>query len=100
MKTYKAVILSLAIAISLPSMTHITPAHAKSCLGHAQQHKAIKSGKVKRFGVVAKVVSQRLNATVVNGQLCKRGGRLVYILSVINQHGQTRRAIVDAKSGR
>lgn len=100
MKTFNAIIVSFAIAASLPSVTHVSHAHAKACLGPAQQQLAINHGKAKRFGVIAKDVSKRLNATVLNGQLCKRGGRLVYILTVINHRGKTKRAVVDAKSGR
>lgn len=100
MKTLYAIILSFLIAISLLGVTSITPAYAEKCLGPAQQQQAINSGKANRFGVIAKSVSKRLNATVLNGQLCTHNGRLVYILTVINKHGQTQRAVVDAKSGR
>lgn len=88
------------IAGILSGPSYITPAHAKACLGPAQQQKVIRSGKAKRFGIVARNVSKRLKGTVVNGKLCKHSGRLVYILTVINKKGQARRVVVDARRGR
>lgn len=99
MKTYTAIILSLAITGSLLTSTFVARAHGLKCLVPAQAQKAINSGKAKRFGVIAHSVSKRLKGTVLNGQLCRRKGRLVYILTVINAKGQTKRVIVDAKKG-
>ena len=73
---------------------------AQSCLGPAEQQQAINNGDARRFGEIAAIVSRRLNGTVYNGELCRRNGSLVYILTVVKNNGLAMRTVVDAKSGR
>ncbi len=99
MKTFTLLLFfSLFLNVFFPFQEN--KAHAQTCLGPAQQQQAISSGKAKRFGVVARLVSNRLNSNVIGGQLCHRGNRLVYILTIVKTNGQAGRVIVDARSGR
>jgi len=100
MKTINIIIVLLALFTGLANAGLIVPARAQGCLGPAEQQQAINSGQARRFGVIAQSVSKRLNGTVLDGQLCRKGGRLVYILTVVKKNGQTTRTIVDAQSGR
>lgn len=100
MKLIFAIIIVLAAMFSPPNLGGISHAHAQQCLNPAEQRKAISNGKAKRFGVVASQVSKRLQGTVYNGELCRRGGQLVYILTIVKKNGVAVRTVVDAKSGR
>lgn len=100
MKTINIIIVLATLSAGFLAAGTVVPAHAQACLGPAQQQQAINSGQASRFGVIADSVSKRLNGTVLNGQLCQRGGKLVYILTVVKKNGQASRIIVDAKSGR
>ncbi|MEP1443000.1 MAG: hypothetical protein ABJK39_08325 [Hyphomicrobiales bacterium] len=53
--------------------------HAQSCLNPAEQRKAVSSGAVRPFGAIASQVRGEL----VNARLCKSGGRLVYVVTVL-----------------
>lgn len=100
MKTMFLSLLVLAGALMPLSLEVTGKAHAQACLGPAEQHAAIMSGQARRFGEIAAIVSKNLNGTVYNGELCRRGDRLVYILTVVKKNGTAVRTVVDAKSGR
>lgn len=72
-----------------------TDAFAQGCLGPGQQRKAISSGQARPFGSIA----SRIGGELVGARLCQRGGRLVYIVTILRGNRRVD-AIFDAKSGR
>lgn len=100
MKKTHLSILALASTLLSLSLDVTGGAQAQACLGPTEQHEAIMSGKARRFGEIAAIVSKNLNGTVYDGELCRRGDVLVYILTVVKKNGTAVRTVVDAKSGR
>lgn len=81
--------------LALAGMTLASPAMA-NCLSGAEARSAVSSGQALPLGNVA----GGLGGEVVKAQLCRRGGKLVYVVGVLQSSGQVVRKVVDAKSGR
>ena len=71
------------------------PSYAQACLAPAQQREAVASGAARPFGAIA----SKLRGELVNARLCKQGGGLVYVVTVLR--GSKRVDVrFDARSGR
>ena len=55
------------------------PSYAQSCLNPAQQRQAVASGAARPFGAIA----SKVRGELVNARLCKSGGGLVYVVTVL-----------------
>ena len=86
---------AFAIFVTLFIFEGVQPSYAQSCLGPSQQRKAVASGAARPFGAIA----SKLRGELVNARLCKRGGGLVYVVTVL--HGSKRvDAVFNARNGR
>ncbi|MCA1241365.1 PepSY domain-containing protein [Stappia stellulata] len=65
------------------------------CLSQPQARAAVSSGQALPLGRVAGAVG----GEIVRADLCREGGRLVYVLSVLSG-GRVDTRVVDAQSGR
>ena len=86
-RLYSGVLAVAAVLWSTPSMAE--------CLSGAQARQAVQSGEAQPLGSVA----GGLGGEVVKAQLCRQGGRLVYVIGVLQKNGQVVRRTVDARSG-
>ena len=84
-----------AAAIAVCLVLSGLPAQAQGCLSQGEARQAVQSGQA--------VSLSRLRAgipgEVLSAQLCRAGGGLVYIVSVLGDGGQVKRMQVDAQSG-
>ena len=86
---------AFAIFVTLFIFEGAAPSHAQSCLNPAQQRKAVASGAARPFGAIA----SKLRGELVNARLCKRGGGLIYVVTVLR--GSKRVDVVfNARNGR
>lgn len=66
-----------------------------ACLSQSEARTAVSSGEARPLGSIAGAVS----GEIVRADLCREGGRLVYVLSVLTG-GRVANMVVDARSGR
>lgn len=83
-------ILALALALVVPA----TAASAQ-CLSQQETRAAVQSGDARPFGSLAGAV----NGEILRAELCREGGRLVYVLSVLLPDQRLQERIIDARSG-
>lgn len=95
MKKFFAYCVLLGILATPPYFAGGSQAYALSCLGPAQQRAAVASGDARPFGAIA----SGLHGELVNARLCKQGGRLIYVVTVLR--GNKRVDVVfNARNGR
>jgi len=71
------------------------------CFTEAEQRAAVASHRALPLAVVIKSVNRhRIKRDVVRVQLCRRGERLVYVLTMLTPSGKVVRAAVDAVNGK
>lgn len=85
----------LALAALLVTSAVPGAAAAAACLTQQEQRAAIRAGTVVRPGMVRRNVPGEL----LNLKLCDRGGRLVYLATVMRANGTIRTMVIDAASG-
>lgn len=83
-----ALALIAGLIIALPTFAQA------QCLSQAEARAAVSSGQVLPLGRVAGAVG----GEIVRADLCREGGRLVYVLSVLSG-GRVDTRVVDARSG-
>ncbi|WP_349360089.1 hypothetical protein [Stappia sp.] len=83
-----ALLLALALGFGATG-----PALAE-CLGAGAARAAVASGEALPLGSIA----GRLGGEIVRADLCRQGGRLVYVLSVLVS-GRVSERVVDARTG-
>ena len=81
----------LAVALAFSATTGAEAA----CLSQSEARAAVSSGEARPLGSIAGAVS----GEIVRADLCREGGRLVYVLSVLTG-GRVANMVVDARSGR
>ena len=81
-------------AIVAAAMVFSTAATAE-CLSGAEARQAVQNGQARSLASV----TGGLGGEVVKAQLCRQGGRLVYVIGVLQSNGQVVRRTVDARSG-
>lgn len=85
----------LIVSLALFGLVMTAGPAAANCLSGAQARAAVQSGEAAPLRSVAGGVG----GEVVKAQLCRRGGRLVYVVGVLQRNGQVVRRVIDARSG-
>lgn len=77
---------------------------ARSCLSKEEQRMAILHGQAVTLATAIRSVRGSVRGRgvreVVKARLCRDGGRLVYLLTVLARDGKVTRASVDASTGK
>jgi hypothetical protein len=89
-----AILLALTTLVGVP-VAGPGPAAAAECLSGAERRQAVQSGQAMRPGQLRRAVQGEM----IDLKLCWRGGRLVYVATVLGAGGAVRRLTVDAFSG-
>ena len=85
---------------------HAAPADAaghprRACLTKAEQRAAVASHRAISLGRAIKSARRHgHHGEALRARLCHRGGRLVYVLTLLPRNGKVRRVTVDAANGR
>lgn len=90
---FVAVFFFLAGPIGVGTM----PAHAQNCLSQSEARAAVASGQAAPLSSF--VGSLRSTGQVVSSCLARSGGRLVYVVSIVQSNGQVTQVAIDAKTG-
>ena len=70
------------------------------CLDKAEQRAAVASHRAIPLALAIRSLHERARRTeVVRADLCQRGGRLVYVLTLLPRSGKVTRAVIDAGNG-
>lgn len=89
-KTSRRAALALATVLAL-----LAPAAAQAqCLSQSQARQAVQAGEARPLGSIA----GSAGGEIVRAELCRQGGRLVYVLSVLDG-GRVKERVIDARSG-
>jgi hypothetical protein len=71
-----------------------------ACLDKAEQRAAVASHRAIPLALAIRSLHERGRRTeVVRADLCQRGGRLVYVLTLLPRSGKVTRAVIDAGNG-
>jgi len=90
----------LLLALGLPALAAEVPAHRGTCLSKAEQRAAVAAHRAIPLGRAIKSLrAHGHRAEVVRARLCRRGDRLVYVLTLLARSGKVIRASVDAANG-
>lgn len=75
----------------------VTP---RACLNRAEQRAAVAAQKAVPLAAAIKALRERgQRGEVVRADLCNRGEKLVYVLTLLARSGKVTRATVDAANG-
>lgn len=89
-KTSRCAAVVLATVLAL-----LAPAAAQAqCLSQSQARQAVQTGEARPLGSIA----GSAGGEIVRAELCRQGGRLVYVLSVLDG-GRVKERVIDARSG-
>jgi uncharacterized membrane protein YkoI len=98
-----AVLLCAALlsgTLGRPASAADAPPHRGTCLTKAEQRAAVAGHRAVPLGQAIKSVRSRgQRAEVVRARLCRRGEKLVYVLTLLARNGKVTRASVDAANG-
>ncbi|MGA7971586.1 MAG: hypothetical protein WCA36_02170 [Pseudolabrys sp.] len=73
----------------------------RACLTKAEQRAAVASHRAISLGRAIKSAHRHgHHGEALRARLCHRGGRLVYVLTLLPRNGKVRRVTVDAGNGR
>ncbi|MHC5654266.1 PepSY domain-containing protein [Stappia sp.] len=86
-------LVAVLLAGTLGSVLVVAEAQA-ACLSQGEARAAVQNGEAQPLGRVAGAVG----GEIVRADLCREGGRLVYVLSVLSG-GRVANRVVDARSG-
>lgn len=95
MRPGSALLAILLVLTTLAGVPVAGPAAAAECLSGAERRQAVQSGQAMRPGQLRRAVQGEM----IDLKLCWRGGRLVYVATVLGAGGAVRRLTVDAFSG-
>jgi hypothetical protein len=90
-----AKLLTAAIATVLLGSAAAEPARADGCLPQGEARQAVQSGDA----VSLSQLRGGIPGEVISAQLCRTGGGLVYVVSVLGPDGAVQRLQVDARTG-
>ncbi|MEM1045181.1 MAG: PepSY domain-containing protein [Pseudomonadota bacterium] len=85
----------LIVSLALLGLVATAGPAAANCLSGGQARAAVQSGEAAPLRAVAGGVG----GEVVKAQLCRQGGRLVYVVGVLQRNGQVVRRVIDARTG-
>ncbi len=92
-------VLGLLLALGWPAAVDVRPAEAASCMSQGQARAAVQSGQaIQLSGVLAQIRAAVPGQIVSEPLLCDTGGRLVYMVDVLNQ-GVVTHVQIDAHTG-
>ena len=84
----------------------IVPAHAadaqnpEACLSKAEQRAAVAANQAMPLAQAIKILREhRKYSEVVRAQICRREGKLVYVLTLLGRSGKVVSATIDAING-
>ena len=90
----------LAGAQGFMSVEPTAGAGRNACLNRTEQRAAVASHKAVPLAAAIKSLRERGHrGEVVRAELCNRGERLVYVLTLLARNGKVTRATVDAANG-
>lgn len=99
-KLLSVFLLGLAVMAPLASSSMAADAAPRTCLNKAEQRAAVASHRAVPLAQAIRSLRARGHrAEVVRAELCHRGGRLIYELTLLARNGKVTRAQVDAGSG-
>ena len=76
------------------------PVHHSACLSKPEQRAAVASHQaISLAQAIRSLRAHGRRSEVVRARLCRRGDRLVYLLTLLGRSGKVRRVHVDAVSG-
>jgi len=94
-----AVFLVLALARPAAAAEVLAP-HRGTCLSKAEQRAAVAAHRAVPLAQAIRSLHARGHrAEVVRARLCRRGGGLVYVLTLLARNGKVTRASIDAANG-
>jgi len=93
-KPSATVAIALALALAL---TGTTGASAQACLDRYQIQEAVASGQIMSLDAVLAAAGVDPNAEILNVQVCDQGGRLVYVIGVLNPDGTAQNLTLSAQ---
>ncbi|MDP2411574.1 MAG: hypothetical protein Q8M26_14975 [Pseudolabrys sp.] len=75
-------------------------AQTRACLGREEQRAAVASNKAIPLAEALRLLRARgIRGETVRASLCRRDGKLVYVLTLLARNGKVSRVTVDAGSG-
>lgn len=90
----------LAAAQGFMSVEQPPAAGRRACLNRTEQRAAVAGHKAVPLAAAIKSLRERGHrGEVVRAELCNRGERLVYVLTLLARSGKVTRATVDAANG-
>ena len=93
----QALLLAAALFLVGPAGVGTAPAFAQSCLSQGEARAAVSSGQAAPLSNF--VGGLRSMGQVVSSCLARRGGRLVYVVSIVKSNGQVTNVVMDATTG-
>jgi hypothetical protein len=90
-----AYVLGLAVA----AMVTVGPASAQGCLSPTERNAAVSGGQAMPLNQATRALRPEHRGEVINARLCRAGGNLVYLLTVVDRRGKVTRVRLDAKNG-
>jgi len=96
----------MPIAVALLLGQFIVPARAaeaqnpEACLSKAEQRAAVAANQAMPLAQAIKILREhRKYSEVVRAQICRRDGKLVYVLTLLGRSGKVVSATIDAVNG-
>jgi uncharacterized membrane protein YkoI len=87
-------------AIVVISQMPASAAARLHCLSRNEQRAAIASGHAVPLAAARRSARHRAAGELVRARLCREGGHLVYLLTVLPRDGKVRRVTVNAENGK
>ena len=91
-----ACVLGLVVGLSV---VNAEPATAQGCLSPAEREAAVSGGQAIPLNQATRNLRPEHRGEVVNARLCRTGGNLVYLLTVVDRRGKVTRVRLDARNG-
>lgn len=87
------------LALSFAFAFMAGPALAQACLTPAERSAAVQAGQAIPLNQATRQLRPEHRGEVVRARLCRTGGNLVYLLTVLDRRGKVMRLRLDARSG-
>lgn len=89
-------IVTVALALAL-AFAGAGAAQAQACLDRYEIQEAVASGKIRSLDAVLASAGVERSAEILNVQVCDQGGRLVYLIGVLNPDGTAQNLTLGAQ---
>ena len=97
MNTVTRSIAALSLALSVAFAASTGAAQAQGCYDRYQIQEAVASGQIRSLDAVLAAAGIDGSVEVLNVQVCDEGGRLVYVIGVLNPDGSAQNLVLDAQ---